>query len=333
MAKFGNIKQTTPGVFMQLIWVSGPTARVIAVSITSRKVLLTVMAVATSLLVLGSIFHLIGLRVAVAYSPELVQRIGGVTSQAEQLKVEADYRAKLESLHGQLTAVVDKLRQIEDQKKDFLGRLGIEILSSSGGRQKPQLGDGRGGPLKALPFWRGRSFSDLGSELDSTAQQIQELEHVLIKTQDQWQHEVERVGKLPTALPLNSNFAITSGFGVRADPMTHVPSMHEGIDFVAPIGSQVQATAAGKVLRSGRAGAYGEMVEVVHADGFVSRYAHLSRRNVNEGDTIERGQVIGLLGNTGRSTGPHLHYEVAYQGQAMHPTKAFAAWARTNLRP
>lgn len=318
---------------MQLIWVSGPTARVVAVSITARKVLMSVMAMALSLLALGSIFHFIGLRVAVAYSPELVQRIGGVTSQAEQLKVEADYRAKLAGLHGQLTAVMERVGQIEEQKKDFLGRLGIETLLSGGGRQKSQLGDGRGGPLKALPFWRGRSFSDLNSELDSTAQQIQEFEQVLAKTQEQWQSDLERIEKLPTALPLDANFAITSGFGVRADPMTHVPSMHEGIDFVAPIGSSVRATAAGKVIRSGSAGAYGEMVEVAHADGFVSRYAHLSRRHVHEGELIERGQLIGLLGNTGRSTGPHLHYEVVYQGQAAHPTKAFATWARINLRP
>jgi murein DD-endopeptidase MepM/ murein hydrolase activator NlpD len=332
MAQFGDIKKTSPGVFMQLIWVSGPTARVVAVSITARKVRIFVIAVALALLLLGSVFHLIGLRVAVEYSPELAQRMGGVTSQAEQSKIEADYRLKLESLHDQLTSVTDRLRQIEDQKKAFLGRLGIESLLPGGGRRKAEAADGRGGPLKAVPFWRVRA-SDLSSELESTAQQIQEFELALTKTHEQWQRDVERVGKLPTALPLNSDYAITSGFGVRADPMTHVPSMHEGIDFVAPIGSQVRATAAGKVVRSGRAGAYGEMIEVAHVDGFVSRYAHLSRRQVNEGDRIERGQVIGLLGNTGRSTGPHLHYEVVYQGQAMHPAKAFAAWARPNLRP
>jgi hypothetical protein len=128
---------------MQLIWVSGPTARVVAVSITARKVLLSVMAVALSLFALGSVFHFIGLRVAVAYSPELVQRIGGVTSQAEQLKVEADYRSKLDGLHGQLTAVMDRLRQIEEQKKDFLGRLGIETLLPGGAHSKAQVGDGR----------------------------------------------------------------------------------------------------------------------------------------------------------------------------------------------
>jgi murein DD-endopeptidase MepM/ murein hydrolase activator NlpD len=317
---------------MQLIWVSGPTARVVAVSITARKVLLSLGAVALTLFLMGSLFHLIGLRVAVEYAPELAQRMGGVTSQAEQLKVEADYRAKLEGLHGQLSSVTDRLREIEEIKKNFLNRLGIESLMPGAVRRKADAADGRGGPLMALPFWRS-SNTDLNSELESTAQQIQELEATLIKKQSQWQRDLERVAKLPTGLPLTQDFSITSGFGVRADPMTHQASMHEGIDFVAPVGTPVSATAAGTVLRSARAGAYGEMVEVAHADGFVSRYAHLSRRHVNEGDKIERGQVLGLLGNTGRSTGPHLHYEVMYQGQAMHPTKAFAAWARPNLQP
>lgn len=316
---------------MQLIWVSGPTARVIAVSITARKVISSVIAVSLSLLLLGSLFHLIGLRVAVEYSPELAQRIGGVTSHAEQVKMEADYRAKLENLYGQLTSVTDRLRQIEEQKKEFLSRMGIEALLPGGKGRKSEAVDGRGGPFKAVPFWRLGS-ADLSSELESTAQQIHELEATLNQKQAQWQKDVDWLAKLPTALPLTQDFSITSGFGVRADPMTHQASMHEGIDFVAPVGTKVLSTAEGKVLRSGRAGAYGEMIEVAHVDGFVSRYAHLSRRVVNEGDHIKQGQLIGFLGNTGRSTGPHLHYEVVYQGQAMHPAKAFAAWARQRMQ-
>lgn len=316
---------------MQLIWVSGPTARVVAVSITARKVLVSVVSMALALLVLGSLFQFVGLRVAVEYAPSLAQSMGGVTSQTEQLKIEAQYRTKLEGLHGQLTSVTDRLRDIEEQKNNFLDRLGIERLMSSGSRRKADATGGRGGPLKAVPFWQSRS-SDLNSELEMTAQQLQALEQTLIKKQAQWQRDLERVGKLPTGLPLMQVFSITSDFGVRADPMTHQTSMHEGIDFVAPVGTQVLSTADGKVLRSGRAGAYGEMVEIEHGEGFVSRYAHLSRRHVHDGDMVVRGQLIGLLGNTGRSTGPHLHYEVTYQGQPMHPTKAFAAWARPRLQ-
>jgi murein DD-endopeptidase MepM/ murein hydrolase activator NlpD len=317
---------------MQLIWVSGPTARVVAVSITARKVLVWVVSVALALLVLGSLFQFIGLRVAVEYAPSLAQSMGGVTSQAEHLKIEAEYRAKLEGLHGQLSAVTDRLRDIEEQKNNFLSRLGIESLLSSGARRKADAAGGRGGPLKAVPFWQIRSM-DLNSELEMVAQQLQELEQTLIKKQDKWQRDLAKLSKLPTGLPMTQDFSITSGFGVRADPMTHQTSMHEGIDFVAPIGTQIRSTADGKVLRSGRAGAYGEMIEIEHGDGFVSRYAHLSRRHVNDGDKVERGQLIGLLGNTGRSTGPHLHYEVSYQGQPMHPAKAFAAWARPRLQP
>lgn len=317
---------------MQLIWVSGPTARVVAVSITARKVLLSVAAVAMTLLLLGSLFHLIGLRVAVEYAPELAHRMGGVTSQAEQMKIEAHYRARLEGLHGQISSVTGLLRDIDQQRKSFLSRFGIESLVPGSVRSKAEATDGRGGPLKAVPIGPSHP-ADLHSELAFTAQQIQQLEETLITKQAQWQRDLDRVSKLPTALPLSQDFSITSGFGVRADPMTHQPSMHEGIDFVAPVGTPVLATADGKVLRSGFSGAYGEMVDVLHADGFVSRYAHLSRRHVNEGDKVERGQLLGLLGNTGRSTGPHLHYEVMYQGQAMHPAKAFAAWARLNLKP
>jgi hypothetical protein len=317
---------------MQLIWVSGPTARVVAVSITARKVLLSVAAVAMTLLLLGSLFHLIGLRVAVEYAPELAHRMGGVTSQAEQMKIEAHYRARLEGLHGQISSVTGLLRDIDQQRKSFLSRLGIESLVPGSVRSKAEATDGRGGPLKAVPIGPSHP-ADLHSELAFTAQQIQQLEETLITKQAQWQRDLDRVSKLPTALPLAQDFSITSGFGVRADPMTHQPSMHEGIDFLAPVGTPVLATADGKVLRSGLSGAYGEMVDVLHADGFVSRYAHLSRRHVNEGDKVEQGQLLGLLGNTGRSTGPHLHYEVMYQGQAMHPAKAFAAWARLNLKP
>ena len=312
---------------MQLIWVSGPTARVVAVSITARKVLVSVVSVALALLVLGSLFQFIGLRVAVEYAPSLAQSMGGVTSQAEQLKIEAEYRAKLEGLHGQLTSVTDRLREIEEHKNNFLSRLGIESLMSSGSRRKADAAGGRGGPLKAVPFWQIRS-RDLHSELEMTAQQLHELEQTLIKKQDQWQRDLAKLSKLPTGLPLTQDFSITSGFGVRADPMTHQTSMHEGIDFVAPIGSPVLATAPGQVIKAEFSGAYGNMVEISHEDGFVTRYAHLKTIFVKTGQTIRRADPLGALGNTGRSTGPHLHYEVLLRGQPMHPAKALAAWSR-----
>jgi murein DD-endopeptidase MepM/ murein hydrolase activator NlpD len=84
------------------------------------------------------------------------------------------------------------------------------------------------------------------------------------------------------------------------------------------------------VLRAEYAGAYGYMVEVAHAEGFVTRYAHLKTLHVKPNDVLKRQAQVGTLGNTGRSTGPHLHYEVIYKGQAMHPVKALAAWSQAN---
>ncbi|PUE06357.1 hypothetical protein B9Z51_16200 [Limnohabitans sp. T6-5] len=313
---------------MQLIWVSAPTAKVVTLSITARTVMVGVLVVSSLLVALGVLFHFVGLRVAVEYAPELATRMGGVTSQGEQDKVEAAYRAKLEEINQQWGVVTERLQQLESSKSDLLVRLGIERLLTAPADRKAQSHDGRGGPLKLLPLWGGAQAKPLSEQMTLVSQQLQQIEQTVSQTHAQWQKDMDKLDKLPTALPLANDFLLTSSFGVRSDPLTHLPSMHEGIDFVAPVGTPIQATAAGLVLRSERAGAYGNMIEVSHADGFVTRYAHLKTAMVQEGAVVQRGDTVGLLGNTGRSTGPHLHYEVIYKGQAMHPAKALAAWAK-----
>lgn len=312
---------------MQLIWVSAPTAKVVTLSITARTVLVGVLALSTLLVALGVLFHFVGLRVAVEYAPELATRMGGVTSQGEQDKVEAAYRAKLEEINQQWGAVSERLEQLESSKNELLVRLGVARLLGAPTDKKTLSQDGRGGPLKLLPIWGSTHAQPLSEQMAQASQKLQQFEQSMAQTQAQWLKDAERFDKLPTALPLANDFMLTSSFGVRSDPMTHLPSMHEGIDFVAPVGTPIQATASGVVLRSERAGAYGILVEVAHADGFVTRYAHLKAATVQEGAVVQRGDTVGLLGNTGRSTGPHLHYEVIFKGQAMHPAKALAAWA------
>jgi len=124
---------------------------------------------------------------------------------------------------------------------------------------------------------------------------------------------------LPTGVPVKHDFRVTSGFGIRNDPFTGQLAMHEGLDFVAELGSPVVATAAGTVVRSGWDGAYGNVVEVSHIEGFTTRYAHLSKRIAVEGKKVNRGDTLGLLGSTGRSTGPHLHYEVMRFDRVLNP--------------
>jgi murein DD-endopeptidase MepM/ murein hydrolase activator NlpD len=144
--------------------------------------------------------------------------------------------------------------------------------------------------------------------------------------------QVERLNRtlalVPYRKPVIGEVEFTSGFGVRSDPFLGRPAMHTGLDFRASSGDPVRATANGKVVSSGWSGGYGRMVEVDHGNGLSTRYGHLSEINVRVGDPIRIGQVIGAVGSTGRSTGPHLHYETRIDGEAVDPQKFLRAGVR-----
>jgi murein DD-endopeptidase MepM/ murein hydrolase activator NlpD len=144
--------------------------------------------------------------------------------------------------------------------------------------------------------------------------------------------QVERLNRtlalVPYRKPVIGEVEFTSGFGVRSDPFLGRPAMHTGLDFRAASGDPVRATANGKVASSGWAGGYGRMVEIDHGNGLSTRYGHLSEIDVKVGDQIRIGQVIGAVGSTGRSTGPHLHYETRIDGEAVDPQKFLRAGVR-----
>ncbi|MES2137296.1 MAG: M23 family metallopeptidase [Pseudomonadota bacterium] len=125
---------------------------------------------------------------------------------------------------------------------------------------------------------------------------------------------------IPSDKPVRMNVEFTSGFGVRSDPFHAGAAMHPGIDLAGTYGTPIYATADGTVLRAGwNSGGYGNMVELDHGRGIMTRYGHMSAVLVNAGDHITRGQQIGRMGSTGRSTGNHLHYEVRIDGRAVNP--------------
>ncbi|HYD11623.1 MAG TPA: M23 family metallopeptidase [Allosphingosinicella sp.] len=125
---------------------------------------------------------------------------------------------------------------------------------------------------------------------------------------------------IPSARPINLSVNFTSGYGVRSDPFRGSAAMHAGIDLAGPLGTPIYATADGIVGRSEwNSGGYGNLVELNHGQGIQTRYGHLSQRIVQAGQRVRRGQLIGLMGSTGRSTGSHLHYEVRIDGRAVNP--------------
>lgn len=133
---------------------------------------------------------------------------------------------------------------------------------------------------------------------------------------------------VPYRKPVIGEVEFTSGFGVRSDPFIGRPAMHSGLDFRAETGDPVRATANGKIVSSGWAGGYGRLVEIDHGNGLSTRYGHLSAINVKIGEQVKIGQIIGAVGSTGRSTGPHLHYETRIDGDAVDPQKFLRAGVR-----
>jgi murein DD-endopeptidase MepM/ murein hydrolase activator NlpD len=132
---------------------------------------------------------------------------------------------------------------------------------------------------------------------------------------------------MPVRMPLFGDASITSPFGYRADPFLGRLALHPGVDLVEAWGAEIHATGAGRVTHAGPMGGYGIMVEIDHGNGLVTRYAHMSKALVEEGQDVVQGAVLGKMGSSGRSTGPHLHYEVRVDGEPVDPERYLRAGA------
>lgn len=135
----------------------------------------------------------------------------------------------------------------------------------------------------------------------------------------------DRISHIPAIQPVAEKDLrqMASGYGYRRDPVYGTTKFHEGMDFSAPIGTAVHATGNGRVISAGWNSGYGNLIEVDHGYGYVTRYAHLSKILVKPGQSVGRGDLIGEVGNTGKSTGPHLHYEVRLKGQPQNPVNYY----------
>jgi len=158
-----------------------------------------------------------------------------------------------------------------------------------------------------------QAMDQLSSRLDDREQQLGALETMLLHTNLQKQ-------VYPTGRPVRGGW-ISSYFGMRADPFTGKREFHKGIDFAGKRGSKVMAVAAGVVTWAGSRYGYGNLVEIDHGNGYVTRYGHNMKVLVKVGERVKQGQPIALMGSTGRSTGPHVHFEVRHNGVAVNPAK------------
>jgi murein DD-endopeptidase MepM/ murein hydrolase activator NlpD len=231
--------------------------------------------------------------------------------------MESVYRDHLSQLRESMHTTVNEIRQLETMKNRFMEMATPNVVRDKINRRD----DNKGGPLVAPKPFSSLFRQPLGIEFDQTLQDFVQTQHAVLELRTNWEQQLEWLHTLPTGLPIRGDFRVSSGFGIRNDPFTGGLAMHEGLDFTASTGTAVIATAKGAVTRSGWDFGYGNVIEVQHAEGFSTRYAHLSKRIAQVGDVIERGGVLGEVGSTGRSTGPHLHYEVFIRDRVINPVQ------------
>lgn len=218
----------------------------------------------------------------------------------------ADVRSSLDDAEAGLSSTVDALGEAasgEAQRlSEALTPIGIDVGGPEEEEDEPE-----GGPF--IPA-SGLHFVEKAALLSRALDDIDSLRDAALVR--------------PIGAPLRTG-RVSSRFGYRLDPFLKRPAFHAGLDLVAPSGTTVYATAPGIVVSAGRSGGYGKMVEVKHADGVTTRYGHLSVILVAAGASVDASTPIGRVGSTGRSTGPHLHYETRRNGEAVNPTVYLAA--------
>ncbi|MCB1475327.1 MAG: peptidoglycan DD-metalloendopeptidase family protein [Rhodobiaceae bacterium] len=218
--------------------------------------------------------------------------------------------ARLDDLSAQQGEVVATLERGVDDRYRSLAEVPKALGLRAAGHDHMEAMGG--------PFIPARGDMKASMPVDQSLEQLEGSFAALKALENQ-------VRKLPVRKPLSNYREISSDFGTRRDPFLGRLAFHSGIDFAASRGMSVRATGAGQVTIAGRNGGYGLMVEVDHGNGLRTRYAHLSRIEVAEGDMVAVGSVVGRVGSTGRSTGPHLHYETRRDGEPVDPTSYIAA--------
>ena len=225
-----------------------------------------------------------------------------------------------------LNAMALKLGEMQAQltRLDALG----ERVSSLAGIRPQEFrfseAPGLGGAAPTLMPPQNLSLAAFGEKLALVSRQVENRNDMLGVLEAQLFETAVKKKLLPTMMPVEAPYQASS-FGKRIDPFTGQWAMHEGIDFLADIGSPVVAAAAGVVQFAGFHPQYGFMIDIDHGGDLVTRYAHLSKLFVKEGDVVMRGKRLALSGSTGRSTGPHLHFEVRFRGMAQNPAKFLAS--------
>lgn len=308
---------------MQILITTSALSRTRVLQFTPLTLILALLALALPTMMLSlMLYHAVVLKAAHEHWPVISQAVRYVEQQEfaqrdrymrENLDAMAAKVGDLQAKLMRLEAVSERVAGMAGMKPDELKKIDAEPKGASGG------------PLVSMTDTRptSRVLLDMNDQM-GTLQTMSERDadvFTLIESH-LFEKRLEAL-MVPSSAPVIG--PIGSGFGFRTDPFTHRPALHTGLDFPADPGTSILAAAGGVVLSAGPHPQYGQLVELDHGNGLVTRYAHTSRMLVKQGDLVKRGQKIAEVGNTGRSTGPHLHFEVLVEGVQQNPTKFLAS--------
>ena len=247
------------------------------------------------------------------------------TANAEPADVLASQRQELdgviENAKNSVTALSFRLSEIQAQaiRLDALGKRLVEMHKLDKGEFDFDSPPAQGGPMGSAVL-EDMNVEDFIASLNALSRQLDDRAAQLMVVEEIYMGNTLRSETIPAGKPVASGW-LSSGFGKRTDPFTGKMAYHEGVDFAGKSGTGVIAVASGVVTWSGDRYGYGKMVELDHGNGYVTRYGHNKENSVQVGDVVDKGAVIAQMGSSGRSTGPHVHYEVLRHGKPVDPKK------------
>ncbi len=302
---------------MQIIFVDRRLARARTLTLTRMRMVVAAIGFSLAiLLAVAGLFALV-LRLAAAADVPVVQSLVSFVMR-DQAERNAQY------VQNNVTAMAKMLGDMQARllRLDALG----ERVSKLAGIRPEEFNfrelPGRGGPLSGDA--RGLSLRELQDQAARVGQSVEQRDDFMNVVESELVAKENRDALLPHGTPVSEGF-VGSGYGMRTDPFTGEMSMHTGVDFAAPVGTPILAAAGGVVVNAEMRPDFGNMVEIDHGKGFSTMYAHTSRMLVKSGDIVRKGQKIAEVGTTGRSTGPHLHFEVHVNGVPQNPSKYLAS--------
>jgi murein DD-endopeptidase MepM/ murein hydrolase activator NlpD len=298
---------------LNIILVSDSLAKSRTVSLSQTQVLLIALGILLSGFVLAMATYMVTMKFAVDLRNPYLRSLLAALHEDEIKRTEAETRDNLNALAtkvGELQARILRLDAFGERLAKAAG------IKPSEFRFDEKPGQGGPSPLAA----RDLSVADFQQMLDEMSRILDDRGDKLGVLDSYLMDDRLARKTIPTTMPVTMGY-FSSTYGYRIDPITGRNSFHTGVDLIAPTGTPVVAAAGGVVATMGYVPEYGNIVEIDHDNGLTTRYAHLSRSQVKTGDVVMKGQAIAQVGMTGRTTGPHLHFEVREKGIPLNPNK------------